>query len=90
MPSEYKKNIVIPSTVKEIAPTPECPNGTRGRTAVFEMFEIDKEIEKAILTNPTELEIFKAVRQKGMLTMREDAMLRAFRGELPFEEVNKL
>ncbi len=90
LPEEFRKNIKIPKTVKEIAPTPDCPTGTRGRIAVFEMFEIDKEVEHAILTNPTELEINKILRKKGMLTMREDAMLKAFKGQIPFEEVNKL
>ncbi len=90
LPIEYQKDIVIPKTIKEIDPTPECPNGTRGRAAVFEMFEMDKDIEKVILSTPTELDISKVVRQKGMLSMKEDAMLKAFRGELPIEEVNKL
>jgi type II secretory ATPase GspE/PulE/Tfp pilus assembly ATPase PilB-like protein len=87
---EFKKDIVIPKTVKEVEPTADCPNGTRGRLAVFEMFEMDKEIERIILSNGTELDIAKIVRKKGMLSMREDAMLKAFRGEISFEEVNKL
>jgi type II secretory ATPase GspE/PulE/Tfp pilus assembly ATPase PilB-like protein len=53
------------------------------------MFEMDKDIERVILNTPSELEVFKAVRSKGMLTMREDAMLKAFKGEISFEEVNK-
>ncbi len=90
IPEEYKKDLKIPKTVKEAEATPECPNGTRGRAAVFEAFEIDKDIERVILSSPTELEITKIVRKKGMFTMKEDAMLKAFRGEIPFEEVNKL
>jgi type IV pilus assembly protein PilB len=87
---KYKTAIVIPKTVKEVDPTPECPNGTRGRIAVFEMFEMDKDIERAILGSAAELEIAKIVRSKGMLTMKEDAMLKVFKGEIPFEEMNKL
>ncbi|MDQ3076953.1 MAG: GspE/PulE family protein [bacterium] len=90
LPPEFRQEIMIPQTVKEIEITAECPSGTRGRAAVFEMFEMDKEIEKTILTNPTALELSKVVRRKGMLSMKEDALLRAFRGELPLEEVNKL
>lgn len=90
LPAEYRQAIQLPKTVKEIEPTPECPMGTRGRTAVFEMFEMDKDIERAILDNPVELEITKVVRSKGMLTMKEDAILKAFQGEIPLEEVNKL
>ena len=58
--------------------------------AVFELFTMDADIEKIILTNPSDVEIYRAVRKKGMITMKEDAMLKAFQGMIPFEEVNKL
>jgi type II secretory ATPase GspE/PulE/Tfp pilus assembly ATPase PilB-like protein len=90
LPEEYRKEIVFPATVKNVKPTEECPTGTRGRAAVMEMFEMDKDVEQTILKNPTEFEITKIVRKKGMLNMKEDAMLKAFRGEIAFEEVNKL
>jgi type IV pilus assembly protein PilB len=90
LPDEFKKDVIFPNTVKETAPTPECPTGVRGRAAVFEMFEMDKDIEQIILKNPTEYEITKVVRKKGMMTMKEDAMLKAFKGQIAFEEVNKL
>ncbi len=89
LPEKFRKDIVIPKKVKEIVATADCPTGTRGRVAVFEMFVMDKDIEKAILHNPTETEIGKIVREKGMLFLKEDAMIKAFRGEIPFEEVNK-
>jgi type IV pilus assembly protein PilB len=90
LPDEAKKIIVYPKVVKEVSPSEDCPTGTRGRAAVMEMFEMDKDIEQTILRNPTEFEISKVVRKKGMFTMKEDAMLKAFRGEIAFEEVNKL
>jgi type IV pilus assembly protein PilB len=90
LPENYKKEIKVPKQVYKISPTPECPTGTRGRIAVFEVIEMDKDLESIILKNPTEPEITKVVREKGMLTMKEDAMLKAFDGVIPFEEVNKL
>jgi type IV pilus assembly protein PilB len=90
LPAEFRHQINIPATIKEIQPTPDCPNGTRGRIAVFEMFEMDREIEQVLLTVPTELELTKVLRHKGMLTLKEDALLKAFSGIIPFEEVNKL
>ncbi len=90
LPPQYLSEIHMPATIKEVIPMPDCPTGTRGRMAVFEMFEIDKDLERVILSTPSELEIYKAVRAKGMLTMREDAILKAFAGLIPFEEVNKL
>ena len=90
VPEDVKKTIKIPNEIYESAPSPECPTGTRGRIAVFEVYEMDKELEHVILKNPTEPEIMSVVREKGMLTMREDALMKAFEGVIPFEEVNKL
>jgi type IV pilus assembly protein PilB len=90
LPPEYKKEIPFTDTVLKVKPTPECPKGTRGRMAVFEMFNMSKEIEQAILKSPTETEIMKIARSKGMITMKEDAMIKAFQKIVPFEEVNKL
>jgi type IV pilus assembly protein PilB len=71
----------------EVVPSPECPSGTRGRIAVFEMFKVDKEMQAVILKNPTNSEIYKVARKKGMLMMREDAMLKSLQGLIPFTEV---
>jgi type IV pilus assembly protein PilB len=90
LPEQYKKEIPFADTVYGIEPTPDCPKGTRGRMAIFEIFKMDKEIESVILKSPTELEISRLLRQKGMITMKEDAMLKAFEKKIPFEEVNKL
>ena len=90
IPEQYRKAIPFADTVYEAAPSPDCPKGTRGRVAVFEAFKMDKEIESIILKSPTELEISKILRQRGMFTMRQDAMIKAFKKEIPFEEVNKL
>lgn len=90
LPEQYKKDIPFTDTVYGIQPTPDCPRGTRGRMAVFEVLKMDKEIESIILKNPNEVEISRVLRQKGMLTMKEDAMIKAFQKIIPFEEVNKL
>ncbi len=90
LPAEFKKNIPFADTVYQIAPTPDCPKGTRGRMAVFEMFKMDKEIESAILKEPTELSISALLRKKGMLSIKEDAIIKSFQKMIPLEEVNKL
>ncbi|MDO8430660.1 MAG: ATPase, T2SS/T4P/T4SS family [Candidatus Taylorbacteria bacterium] len=90
LPEQYKKEIPFSDTVYGIEPTPDCLKGTRGRMAVFEAFKMDKDIENVILKSPTELEISRLLREKGLLTMKEDAMIKAFQRKIPFEEVNKL
>ena len=87
LPEEYKKDIEIKSEMYDTVATPECPRGTRGRIAIFEMFKIDKEMQTVILKSPTDGEIYKVARKNGMLLMKEDAMLKAINGIIPFREV---
>lgn len=90
LPEEFRKKIVFGKEVYEIVPTNEYVSGTVGRTAVAEVFEMDKQLESVILKGATDLEVYKAVRAKGMLTMKEDAILKAMNKVIPFEEVNTL
>ena len=87
LPPEFRKEIGVNGQMYETVPSPECPSGTRGRIAVFEMFKVNKELESIILKNPTDVEIYKVVRKSGMLTMREDAMLKSLQGIIPYREV---
>ena len=85
LPEEFKPS--IGDKMYDTVPSPECPSGTRGRIAVFEMFKVDKEMQAVILKNPTNAAIYKLARSKGMLMMREDAMLKSLQGIIPFTEV---
>jgi type IV pilus assembly protein PilB len=90
LPEKFRKNIEIPNKVYRAGSSSACPTGVKGRSAVVEILEMDKDLENIILTNPTEIEIEKHARSKGMLTLKEDAMLKSFKGEIPFSEVSML
>ena len=90
LPEIYKKELSFGKEVYEISPAPDCPNGVRGRVAVMEVLVIDKELEQIILKTPTEQEIWRYARSKGMLTMKDDAIIKAFERVIPFEEFNSL
>lgn len=90
LPEKFKKEIPFSKEMYRPAPTPDCPTGLRGRVAVMEVLEVDKEMESFILKNPTELEIAKLARSKGMLTMREDGLIKAFQKQIPYSEVLSL
>jgi len=90
LPEQFKKEIKFGKSVYRAAPGPDCPTGTRGRVAAMEVLEIDKDMEALILKNANETEIIKLARSKGMLTMREDGILKAFNREIPFEEILSL
>ena len=90
LPEEYRKKLPKFEFVYEPEATPECPTGTKGRVAVFEAFKMNKEIEKIILTDPTEASIFESLRRRGMLTLKEDAIIKALNKQIPFSEVDGL
>ncbi|MBY0539413.1 GspE/PulE family protein [Patescibacteria group bacterium] len=90
LPAEFKKRIPKAEKVYGISPSPECANGTRGRIGVFEMLPMTKAMERTILAHPIEEDIFKVARGEGMITMKEDAIIKMLGGLIPFEETNTL
>jgi type IV pilus assembly protein PilB len=90
LPQEKRKETPAFKSLYRAKPTPDCPNGTRGRTGVFEILRMSKELEHVVLTNSVEEAVYAAARKDGMRTMREDAIVKALKGEIPFEEVNTL
>jgi len=88
LPEKYR--FKIPEYVYDPEPTPTCPTGMRGRQAVFEVLEMSSQLEKIILEDPVESKLWTAARNSGMLTIKEDALLKAFNKKIPFSEVNQL
>ena len=90
LPASVRDSITIPDHVYEAVPSETCPSGTKGRIAVFEFLKMDRELEHIVLTNPVEQAVHEAARKKGMLTMRDDALIKAFAGVVSLEEVNNI
>lgn len=90
VPKEFQSRVPAAEVVYGIAPSASCPSGTRGRVGVFEFLPTTKELESIILQKPVEEEILKVARTQGMFTMREDAIIKMLKGDIPFEEVNTL
>ena len=90
LPEEYRSQLDLDRDLYTVQPTKDAPSGMKGRAAVLEMFKVDKEIETIILENPTEQNIYAAARKKGMITLREAAILKGLDGIVPFSEINEL
>lgn len=88
LPEEFKKEIPDAKEIYRVSPVPECPKGTKGRQAVFEVFEMDKDLEKLILKDPTEPSLYELLRSKGFTSMKEDAIVKVLQKQIPIEEVN--
>jgi type IV pilus assembly protein PilB len=67
---------------------PDCAGtGYRGRTAVYEVLQVDAAMRQALMTSATESAVGAQAKGAGMMTMRAAALAKARRGETTFEEV---
>ncbi len=90
LPPEALAKIELSDEILELTPAPDGSPGVKGRMVVSEMYRMDRDLAQVILTNPVEAEVYKCVRAKGMLTVKEDAILKVFKKEIPVEEVDNL
>ena len=64
--------------------------GFRGRTTISEVLVIDKDIEKLISLNALPSEIQEKAVENGMLTMRQDGIIKVLEGETTIEEIDRV
>ncbi len=90
VPQEYRSAINLNRPCHETIPTEEVPSGTKGRIAVLEILPITKEIEHVILHGAQEPDLERVAKEQGMLSMKQDAILKSMDGLLPLREVYNL
>ena len=79
------------NTVFEPVGCDECTRtGYKGRRALFEVLEVDEEIEGAIVRRENATQIRNLSLEKGMKTLREDGWAKAFRGITSVKEVMRV
>lgn len=88
LPEKYSFRIPKNDTILHPVPSPKCSTGLKGRTAVTEVLEITTEIQDLILKNGSEEQFLAAARKNGFISLHEDAMIKALRHEIPYEEMN--
>ncbi|MEO5635394.1 MAG: GspE/PulE family protein [Candidatus Paceibacterota bacterium] len=69
----------------------KCNNlGYSGRIGIFEAIKTDAEIEKIMPENPSEHEIKKIAAKQGILSMRQDGILKVLSGLTSLEEIQSV
>lgn len=86
-----KKGIEMPDTPKEL-PSPigceKCSKtGYLGQISIVEVLDVDNDIKELIFKRTLSTEILKKAQEKGMLTMKEDGMLKVLQGITSLSEV---
>lgn len=78
----------------ELPKAPGCEvcshTGYKGRVCVVELVNIDFEMRDLILNKASSTKLIEAARRKGMLTMREDGVLKVLKGLTTLEEVHRV
>lgn len=69
---------------------PESPNGYSGRMGIYEAMTVDEDIQKMIVAHSTAGEIMRMSILKGMVSTRQDGILKALAGMTTLEEVNRV
>lgn len=64
--------------------------GYRGRTGIFEAFLVDDEMEKFILTSPSITALKERATKKGMVTLKQDGIIKVLMGLTTIEEVERV
>jgi type II secretory ATPase GspE/PulE/Tfp pilus assembly ATPase PilB-like protein len=64
--------------------------GYKGRIGIFEAIKTDEAIEKIMPQNPSEHEIKKVARSQGILSMRQDGVVKILNGITSIEEVQSV
>lgn len=88
LPDQYRDRIPAFEHIYHPEPAPGCASGTKGRIAIMELLEVDQDIQNLILKGGSEMEMYETARKKGFMSMKEDAIIKALAGSIPFEEVN--
>lgn len=88
LPEGFRDRIPAFEKIYHPEPVAGCATGTKGRTAVMEVLKVDQEIQNLILHSGSEEEMYNSARAKGFMSMKEDAIIKALSGEIPYEEVN--
>ncbi len=87
MHPDIQKNIQLPPVIYRAKVSAACPKGTRGRIAVFEVLAMTRELEKLVLGHVSEVTVEEEAHRQGMLTMRQDGILKVLAGTIGLEEL---
>ena len=89
-PVAEKKKIKVskPLQIFKTEGCKRCNNvGYSGRIGIFEFIEMTDELAKMILRKPSEGEILEEANRQGMITMKQDGILKVLGGETSLEEI---
>lgn len=90
LPESIKKDFLAPHTTYIAKGCDQCGfKGVKGRIGIFEMLKMTKELEKAILSDAGESSMEEIAKKQGMITLRQDGVIKALKGLVSIESILK-
>jgi type IV pilus assembly protein PilB len=89
-----ERDDVIPDNTTEVYRAVGCKEcgdtGYSGRIGIFEAILMDEKIEQLVQEKPSEREINEAARPQGILSMRQDGLLKVLEGISSLDELERV
>ena len=70
--------------------SPQSPHGYSGRAGLYEVMDVNTDIQNLIVARATSSDIQRLAVSQGMITMRQDGYLKVLQGITTIEEVNRV
>jgi len=90
---EEKKNLKAPKEIKAYRGKgcPKCGGtGSKGRIGIFEVFYVGDDVENLLGEKVEEEDLRKVAMKQGMLTMKQDGIVKVLQGITTLEEIERV
>jgi type II secretory ATPase GspE/PulE/Tfp pilus assembly ATPase PilB-like protein len=88
LPPEVTAQFTAPYKIYHAKGCATCKgHGVVGRTGIFEAFLMTPEFEQVIIDGATTQKVAQAAKAQGMITLRQDGVIKALRGVVAIEEI---
>lgn len=91
MAPEVRATVVQKTAPFQVWSAPGCDvckgKGTKGRIALYEVIKMTRELEDIIASEPTEGRMKDEGKRQGMVTLRQDGIMKVLEGIISMEEV---
>ncbi|MFA5746633.1 MAG: GspE/PulE family protein [Candidatus Paceibacterota bacterium] len=91
MPEDVRKTVEASAGniyIYEAVGCKKCnEKGVKGRVGIYEVLRMTDSLGEAIMTDISDNNLNREVKKQGMVTLRQDAILKALEGSISFDEV---
>jgi len=89
--NKHNLELTVPTKIPQIHGCDFCSQtGYKGRLVIAEVVIVDESMKRLILNSASSVDLIAEARKDGMLTMREDGLIKVSQGLTTLEEVHRV